>query len=314
MQQIAVLFPGQGSQMVGMGRDVAEASPLASEVYRRADDILGFELSRCCFEGPAEKLECTDVQQPAIFVTSVAIWEALQIRGVLRDRVAAAAGLSLGEYTALYVAGAMSFEDALRLVYRRGQLMQEASEAQPGGMVSLVGADAVAVSALCARASEGEVLVPANFNCPGQIVISGTRAACERAIKLAEEFDCRAVSLKVAGAFHSPLMESAASGLAEALRSTRISPPRIRVLANVNALYHTDPDSIRTALRDQVTHPVQWLRSMERLIAEGCEPLVEVGTGRVLTGLAAKINRKVRRINIGSAADLNVELEEVLVA
>jgi [acyl-carrier-protein] S-malonyltransferase len=304
MNKQAVLFPGQGSQSPGMGRDVAEASPPAAATFRRADDVLGFELSKYCFEGPAEKLECTDIQQPAIFVTSVAIWEALRERGTGAEHFAAGAGLSLGEYTALYVAGAFDFEDAVRLVHRRGQLMQEASDAHPSGMVSLIGADEASARALCEKAEEGQVLTPANFNCPGQIVISGDNGACGRALELASEFGCRAIALKVAGAFHSPLMASAAEGLAERLEATEIRPPRFPVLANVSGQRHADPAAIRAALTQQLTRPVLWQRSIEHLINEGVDQFVEVGAGRVLTGLMKKINRKVRTLNVGTAADL----------
>ena len=308
MGRTAVVFPGQGSQLVGMGADVAASSERAAEVYARANDLLGFDLRAACFEGPAEKLESTDVQQPAIFVTSVAIWEAMQQRGASIGAFSAAAGLSLGEYTALHVAGAIPFEDALRLVYRRGQLMQEAAEAHASGMVSLIGAGEDDAARLCEKASQGEVLGPANFNCPGQIVISGARTACDRAVELAEEFGLRAIALKVAGAFHSSLMASAAEGLRPVLESTAIAGPALPVLSNVTADYHGDAGSIRTALERQITHPVLWQRSMQRLIDGGFECFVEVGTGRVLTGLMRKINRKMRTVNVGSAKDLGTEL------
>jgi [acyl-carrier-protein] S-malonyltransferase len=288
-----------------MGRDLAASSPAAAEIFRRADETLGFDLSRACFEGPADRLESTDVQQPAIFVTSVAIWKALLEKGFSLESFGAAAGLSLGEYTALHVAGAVGFEDGLKLVQRRGQLMQEAAEARPGGMVSLVGADENTARRLCEKAAEGEVLSPANLNCPGQVVVSGARSACARALELAGEFNCRAMPLKVAGAFHSALMESAARGLAEALGATKFHRPRIPVLANVSAEPHGDPDAIRGALERQLTHPVLWQRSMERLAAEGFGRFVEVGAGRVLTGLMRKINRQAAVVSVAGAADLD---------
>jgi len=297
----AVIFPGQGSQSVGMGRDVAESSAAARGVFDRANDVLGFDLARVCFDGPAAELERTDVQQPAIFVTSVAIWEAWLEAGGARETFVCSGGLSLGEYTALHVAGAVSFEDALRLVRRRGELMQQAALASPSGMVSLVGADEAMARALCDRARGGDVLAPANFNCPGQIVIAGDRAACERATALAGEVGCRAVPLAVAGAFHTPLMQTAADGLRPALERTPFTTPGMRVIANVDAEYHRDPTSMRDSLRRQVTQPVLWQRCIERMIADGVERFVEIGPGRVLTGLMRKINRNVPCVNVSTA-------------
>ncbi len=308
MTRQALLFPGQGSQSIGMGRDVASDSPVAAEVFRKADSVLGYGLSHICFEGPDAKLECTDIQQPAIFVTSVAVWEALREKGVSLSWFEAAAGLSLGEYSALHVAGSLSFEDGLRLVQRRGQLMQEAAEANPSGMVSLVGADEAAARTLCEKAAQGEVLSPANFNCPGQIVISGSRAACGRALEMAGEVGCRAVPLKVAGAFHSALMASAAEGLAAALASAPVRSPSIPVISNVTGEPHGDPESIRTALVQQLTHPVLWQRSMERLVGRGLQRFVEVGAGRVLKGLMRKMDRAAEVVNVGTAAELDANL------
>ncbi|MEK7731212.1 MAG: ACP S-malonyltransferase, partial [Planctomycetota bacterium] len=250
------------------------------------------------------ELERTDVQQPAIFVTNVAIWEAWLEAGASRESVTHCGGLSLGEYTALHVAGAVSFEDALRLVRRRGELMQQAAFASPSGMVSLVGADEAAARALCERARGGDVLAPANFNCPGQIVIAGSRSACERAVALAGEFQCRAVPLAVAGAFHSPLMQSAADGLEPVLEQTRFTTPRMKVIANVDAEYHRDPGSIRDSLRRQVTQPVLWQRCVERIMEDGVGQFVEIGPGRILTGLMRKINRNVPCANVSTAESI----------
>jgi len=300
MGNAAVIFPGQGSQFVGMGRDVTQASARARGVYQRAGRILGFDVATLCFEGPAEQLERTDIQQPAIFVTSAALWEAfLELGGSLRQ-FTRAAGLSLGEYTALYAAGALSFEDALRLVRYRGELMQAAALAAPSGMVSLVGANETSANALCDQARGDEVLAPANYNCPGQIVISGSKAACERAVSLADEFQCRAVTLAVAGAFHSPLMEPAALGLEPHLQGALFRTPAVPVLANVNAEYHGAPSAVRASLRRQVTQPVLWQRCIERMVADGCDEFIEIGPGRVLTGLMRKINRQITAINAGT--------------
>ncbi len=301
MGQAAVIFPGQGAQVVGMGRDVAETSDRAREIFSRGNDVVGFDLAKLCFEGPADQLAKTDIQQPAIFLTSVALWAAFVEAGGRRENFTSSGGLSLGEYTALYVAGALTFKDSLRLVQRRGQLMQQASEASPSGMASLIGSDEASARALCDRAREDEVLAPANFNCPGQIVISGSQAACERAVALAGEFGCRAVSLPVAGAFHSPLMESAAVGLWPTLLEANLTAPRVAVIGNVDGEFHEDPADIRESLRRQITQPVLWQRCIERMIESGVDRFVEVGPGRVLTGLLRKINRKMTAVNVSTA-------------
>lgn len=305
MSGSAAIFPGQGAQLVGMGRDVSARHPRAAETFAQADEILGFALSRLCFEGPAERLNATDIQQPAIFTTSVAIFRAAVDEGLFTpESFAAMGGLSLGEYTALHLAGALSFEDALRLVYRRGQLMQQACERTPGGMASLIGMDEEVVLALCERVAAHGRLRPANFNCPGQIVISGDKAACDAAVSLAAEHDGRAVPLDVAGAFHSELMRPAADGLRAALEACDFRPPSPPVIANVDAEYHREPEAIRESLYRQVFNPVRWQACVERLIADGCEVFWEVGPGRVLTGLMRKINRKVRTINLSTAEAL----------
>jgi [acyl-carrier-protein] S-malonyltransferase len=307
----AAIFPGQGAQLVGMGRDVAAQHSVAAETFAQADETLGFKLSKLCFEGPAERLNATDIQQPAIFTASVALFRAAVDAGVFQTgQFAAMGGLSLGEYTALHLAGALAFEDALRLVYRRGQLMQEACEKHPGGMVSLMGMDENRVLALCERvASDGRV-GPANFNCPGQIVISGEQGGCDAAARLAEEFDGKAIPLQVAGAFHSDLMRSAAEELKPALAECALATPKLRVVANVDGEYHRDADTIREALYRQVFNPVRWQTCVERLIADGCAPFWEVGPNRVLTGLMRKINRKAKTINISSVEGLAAAKEQ----
>lgn len=301
MGQTAVIFPGQGAQSVGMGRDVAAASAKARAIYDRAGQVLGFDLARVCFEGPAEKLEQTDIQQPAIFVTSVALFSAFLEAGGSLAFFQRAGGLSLGEYTALHVAGAIRFDDCLKLVHRRGQLMQEAASARPSGMVSLVGADREKAEAICAAVRGDDVLSPANFNCPGQIVIAGTKAACERALAVAEQYGCRSVLLAVAGAFHSAIMAPAAEGLGVMLERTPISTPNIPVISNVDASYHENPASIRAALVRQLTQPVKWQQCVEQMAADGIARFVEFGPGRVLTGLMRKIDRSLSAINISTA-------------
>lgn len=301
----AAIFPGQGSQLVGMGRDVAEQHSVAADVYAQADQVLGFELSRLCFEGPQQRLNATDIQQPAIFTTSVAIYRAALVAGcITAKQFAAAGGLSLGEYTALHVAGAVSFADALRLVHRRGRLMQEACQKVPGGMVSLIGLVEDKALALCERVAHQGRVGPANFNCPGQIVISGDLAACEAAATLAAEHEGRAIPLKVAGAFHSELMREAADALRETLEATEFTAPKMRVVANVDAEYHRDPAGIRESLYRQVFNPVRWQACVERLIADGAQAFWEIGPNRVLTGLNRKIDRKVNTTNVSKAADL----------
>ncbi len=304
MPNTAVLFTGQGAQSVGMGRDIVDACPAAASVFEQAADVVGYDLRAVCFEGPAEKLEQTDIQQPAIFTTSVAIWRALNDGQDLDDAPAAMAGLSLGEYTALYAAGSVSFQDALRLVKRRGELMQSAAESAPGGMVTALGLEPDVVERICKEASSAGAIGPANFNCPGQIVISGENPACERAARLIEHAGGRAVPLKVAGAFHSALMKPAADGLAEMLAQTSFRPPRVPVVANVNCEYHRDAETIRRWLAQQLTQPVRWQASVERLIGEGVERFVEIGPGRVLIGLMRKIARNVPVVNISTAEGL----------
>jgi [acyl-carrier-protein] S-malonyltransferase len=301
----AIVFPGQCAQTVGMGRDVADACSEAREVFSRADDILGMGLSQICFEGPADRLNATDVSQPAIFVTSVAIWRVLELRGMAEELAPAAmAGLSLGEYTALHLGGWIGFDECLRLVAHRGRLMQDAAEACAGGMVSIMQLDEVRTAMLCEEAALGDVLTPANYNCPGQIVISGDKAACERAVALADKYDARAVPLVVAGAFHSELMRTAADRLEPHLKAAKFTPGRIPVVSNVSADYHGDPDRVRNLLQEQVAMPIRWQASMERLLADGFDRFAEVGPGRVLSGLMRKIARSAKMLNYSAASSL----------
>ncbi|MFQ5410945.1 MAG: ACP S-malonyltransferase [Phycisphaerae bacterium] len=302
MSGTTILFPGQGAQAVGMGKDFFDLSEAARETFASADRILDLDLTRICFEGPADQLNATDRSQPAIFVTSVAIWRTLEAKGLIDEyRPGAMAGLSLGEYTALHLAGWMNFEDTLRLVAERGRLMQAAAESTAGGMVSMMGLSEADVLSLCEEAAEGEVLAPANFNCPGQIVISGSQTACERAVTLAERYRARATPLVVAGAFHSPLMEPAVEGLRSALDRVEIRPRRIGVVSNVSADYHADSEGVRRLLTDQVAQPVRWQASIERLRSDGMDRFVEVGPGRVLTGLMRKIDRAATTVNVSKA-------------
>jgi [acyl-carrier-protein] S-malonyltransferase len=295
----AFLFPGQGAQVVGMGREIAQKFDAAARIFEKANTIAGFDLSRICFEGPAEKLNTTTVSQPAIFVTSAALLEVVKTKGLKAD---VTAGLSLGEYTALYAAGVISFEDTLILVQKRGQAMQAAADSTDGAMVSIIGLDEGKVGQLCAEAGEGEVLAAVNFNCPGQIVISGSKAACRRAEKLASKYGAiKAIRLEVAGAFHTEMMASAADTLKEALRKRRISEPGdIKTIANIDAEYYKSAEKIAEGLIKQLTCPVLWQKCMEKLIADGVEDFYEIGPGKVLTGLMRRINRKINVVNVSS--------------
>jgi [acyl-carrier-protein] S-malonyltransferase len=295
LSRIAFLFPGQGAQFVGMGQRPAESLPGARRLYDRAGEILGYDLARLCFEGPAEELDSTVASQPAIFVTSLAALESL--RSESPDVVLAceaAAGLSLGEYTAMVFAGVMDFEAGLTLVQRRGAAMQEAADATPGGMVSILGLERVEVEALCDKVRQDDVLEIANLLCPGNIVISGSNAACERAAELAPSMGAiKAVPLAVAGAFHTRIMRPADERLARALDSVPMHKPKIPVVSNVDAQPHEDPEEIRQLLIRQVLQPVCWEESMQYLLAEGFDSFYEVGPGRVLRGLLRRIDREV---------------------
>jgi [acyl-carrier-protein] S-malonyltransferase len=302
---VALLFPGQGAQQAGMMADLAEVSPAAKQVFERSDAHLGYSLSDLCFNGPVERLNATDVSQPAIFACSAAVLAAMQ--DTLGGKLPAAtgmAGLSLGEYTALYAAGAMDFPAVLGLVAQRGRYMQEAAEARAGGMVSILGLDEDKVLGLCRAAAEGDptLLVPANFNCPGQIVISGDADACRRAAEMASDFGASgAIPLKVAGAFHSPFMQPAADRLAEALEQVEIRQPQQPVMCNVTATPHQGPDSIRQQLVAQLTSPVRWAQSMQYMLDNGVEAFYEIGPGRVLAGLMRRIQRRATIRSINSA-------------
>lgn len=294
MGKIGFLFPGQGAQHVGMGRTLVEKYPQAKALYQQAKDILGFDISKYCFEGPQAELDTTEVSQPAIFVTSLACLEILraeQPQVVLSCEVAA--GLSLGEYTALVFAGALSFEDGLRVVQQRGKAMQASSDATPSGMVSILLLDREQVEKVCQEASAVGQLQIANYLCPGNIVVSGTVAACEKAAELAEKAGGRPVPLAVAGAFHTTIMKPADDKLAAALASAKIQKPQIPVYSNVDAQTHEDPEEIRKILVRQVINPVLWEDSMRRMLADGVDQFYEIGPGKVLKGLLKRIDRKI---------------------
>jgi [acyl-carrier-protein] S-malonyltransferase len=302
LSKIAFLFPGQGAQTVGMGEPLFQALPPVRQLYTRASSILGYDLAKLCFEGPAEDLDSTVYSQPALFVTSLAALE--QLRRESPDVLLsceAAAGLSLGEYTAMVFAGVFEFEDGLKLVQERGTAMQEAADATPSGMVSILGLERAQIAELCQQAAAGEVLQIANLLCPGNTVVSGTNAACERMADLATKAGAiKAVPLAVAGAFHTPIMASAVERLTAALASVKISRPKLPVISNVDARPHDDPEEIRQLLIQQVVQSVRWEDSMRYLLAEGVDQFYELGPGRVLRGLLKRIDRQVSCLGVMS--------------
>ncbi|MBV8779817.1 MAG: ACP S-malonyltransferase [Phycisphaerae bacterium] len=302
-----ILCPGQGAQVVGMGKDFYQSSPAAKAIFDRANAQLGFDLAALCFDGPEDRLNQTDMSQPAIYVCGVAAHAAAVDAGVIDPTaVTGYAGLSLGEYTALHLGGAFDFETGLKLVAVRGRAMQEAAVATPSGMVSIMGTDEKAVTELCEKSANGEVLVPANFNALGQIVVSGATGACQRVTAAAEAAGLRAIPLKVAGAFHSPLMQRGADTMADELAKAKIVPPAKIVYANVTAQPHSsDVASIRKLLVDQIIKPVRWEQIMQQLAAIVDAKFIELPPGRVLTGLAKKINRRLPIENLAPAAPAN---------
>lgn len=292
---IAFLFPGQGAQTVGMGRELAASMPAAKAIYEKANSILGYDLAKICFEGSAEKLDSTVHSQPALFVTSVAALAVMNEKSTdVVESCRYAAGLSLGEYTALFFAGVIDFADALRVVAERGAAMQAASDATPSGMVSILGFDQPKVEQLCQECAQGDVLQIANLLCPLNIVVSGSKPACERVSQAATAAGAmKTIPLAVAGAFHTPLMQPAVDQLSAALQNMKLRQPRIPVVSNVDAKPHNDPEEIRRLLIQQVVNPVLWEDSMRWLVAQGVNTLYEVGPGRVLRGLMKRIERKL---------------------
>jgi [acyl-carrier-protein] S-malonyltransferase len=290
---------------MGMGKDFYDQYPQAKAIYDAGDAILGFGLSGLCFHGPDEQLQTTDHAQVGIFVTSMAIYKTLIAQNKLPATPDYVAGLSLGEYTALCIAGVFSFEDGVRMVRARGQLMQAAATAAPSTMLALVGADEPAADEICREASSSGIIVPANFNAPGQIVLSGSVAACQHAAKIAEARGLRAVMLAVAGAFHSPLMQSAADEMGRVLAEIEFSPASCPVVSNVTAQVHgTDAQGIKDLLVKQIVEPVRWSQSMEYLKAHGVDTYMELGPGRVLTGLHKRIDRRAAVANVSTVESL----------
>jgi [acyl-carrier-protein] S-malonyltransferase len=304
---IAFLFPGQGSQTVGMGKDLAEKYPLARETFEEADEALGIKLSQLCFDGPEDQLRLTENTQPAILAVSVAAWRVLHENGI---KPAFGAGHSLGEYSAHVAAGTISFTDAVRAVRNRGKYMQEAVPVGTGAMAAILGMDLDAVATVCGDAAQGEVCEPANINSLEQIVISGHAAAVERAVKLADERGAkRAKVLPVSAPFHCSLMKPAQERLSSDLRNLQFSAPKFPVVCNVYARPVEDAESAREALIRQVTGSVQWGESMQWLVGQGVQTFVEVGPGKVLCGLMRQIDRSKKCLNVEDEASLEKTIE-----
>jgi len=308
---IAFLFPGQGSQAIGMGKELAEKYPIARQTFEEADETLGYKLSRLCFEGPEDQLRLTEITQPAILTASVAAWRILNEKGLKPGFVA---GHSLGEYSAHVAAGTLSFADAIRTVRHRGKYMQQAVPVGVGTMAAILGMEFAKVIAVCNDAAQGKVCEPANINSPEQIVISGHTAAVERATELADKRGAkRAKLLPVSAPFHCSLMKPAQDRLATDLRSITFHQPAFGVVCNADAALLQDADRSRDALIRQVTGSVKWEQSMRVLIAQGVQTFVEVGPGKVLCGLMRQIDRSKTCVNVADEASLQKTLEQLAV-
>ncbi len=306
MGKLAFIFPGQGSQRAGMGKALAEQFPAARAVFDRADQALGFPLSKLCFEGPEEELKLTANTQPAILTTSVAAYRVLEEKGIAPDYVA---GHSLGEYSALVASGCLSLPEAVVTVRNRGTYMQEAVPAGQGAMAALLGLPLPKVQQVCEQAAQGQVVVPANLNSPGQIVISGHKEAVERAAQAAKDAGAkRAVLLPVSAPFHSPLLQPAAARLESDFQRIRFGCLSISLVTNVDAEVIGTPQAARDALLRQVPAPVRWEESMRKLMELGCDCFIEVGPGKVLGGLLRQIDRSVRALNVEDPASLEKAL------
>jgi len=296
MKRAAFIFPGQGSQYIGMGRELYENFSVARAVFEEAEDSLRFSISSLCFQGPEEELRLTENTQPAVLTTSIAALKVFQNERGLNPHLAA--GHSLGEYSALVASGALPFADAVRIVRLRGKFMQEAVPVGEGAMAAILGMDREEVEKLCQEASSGEILSPANFNCPGQIVIAGHSGAVQRAIEKAKQEGKKALLLPVSAPFHSPLMEPAGSRLEKELDGVPISDLKVPVVTNAEAEVNTSKERVKALLVAQVSSPVRWEESMRKMIEEGIERVLEIGPGKVLSGLMKRIDPRVETANI----------------
>jgi [acyl-carrier-protein] S-malonyltransferase len=300
--RMAFVFPGQGSQNPGMGKELAENFPVARQVFEEADDALGFAISRLCFDGPAEDLQLTENTQPAILTVSVAAFRAMREAGI--SAPVFVAGHSLGEYSALVAGGSLSLSDAVRTVRVRGRYMQEAVPVGTGAMAAVLGAELSEIGRICTEASRDQVCSIANLNSPSQAVIAGNTEAVDRAVELLSGVAKRVIKLKVSAPFHCALMRPAQDRLAADLEELNFSEPAIPVVTNVDARVTTAPDELRDALVRQVSAPVRWVESMQLLIEQGVDTFVEAGPGKVLSGLMRQISRDVKTLNVEDAASL----------
>ncbi len=298
-----IIFPGQGAQIVGMGADICQKFNYAAEMVNNANDILGYDIKNICFKGPSEILGRTEHAQAAIYLTSAIIFEVVK-REIGWGEIGTVAGLSLGEYSALYAAGCISFEDGLKLVRTRGKLMQEAGNLNPGTMASILKLSDAEVIEICEKANG--YVVPANFNCPGQVVISGEIDAVANAIEVAANYKCRAMPLNVSGAFHSNLMKNASADLAKAIDDVEFKNPECQFIANVSAEFVSDKEAIKQGLIKQLTKSVLWSQSMQNWIDKNHEyEIYEVGPGKVLAGLMRKIDKTKKVTSLNSIETLS---------